>query len=156
MRFFADQETLSRELAVVRGQTGPHLGLISSDVPLISNLDVWHNIALILQYHRRTPGKKAKLFVIQCLQRLGLEGIAYKRNPFLSGEDRFCVMLLRAVMVADAVIVIDRPFHMIPHLKDTSFIYERLDKIDDLFTTCYIFDYAHDQNKYRMTDASEN
>jgi ABC-type lipoprotein export system ATPase subunit len=156
LRLFADEEALDRELATVRDQIGPHLGLISSNVPLISNLDVWHNIALIRQYHSNMPEKKAKSFVIQCLQRLELEGIAYKRNPFLSGEERFCAMLLRAAMVDDAVIVIDRPYNIMPHLRSTSFIYAALEKIDDLFTLCYIFDYNHDKNKYRMTDASEN
>jgi ABC-type lipoprotein export system ATPase subunit len=156
LKLFVDQEALERELTDLRGQIGPRLGLISSNVPLISNLDVWHNIALICQYHSNIPEEKAKLFVTQCLQRFELEGIACKRNPFLSGEERFCVMLLRAAMVADVVIVIDRPFNMIPHLKDTSFVYEALDKIDDLFNLCYIFDYTHDKNKYRVTDASEN
>jgi len=120
---------------------GPHLGLVSSDVPLISNLNVWSNIALIYQYHRKASKKSARTFVIQCLQRYGLEGIAEKRNSEISDDERFCVKVLRAVMVVKAVIVIDRPFRMLHYHKDISFIYETLAKIDDLFERCDILDY---------------
>ncbi|MDO8720949.1 MAG: hypothetical protein Q7J31_01815 [Syntrophales bacterium] len=132
----------------MKSEAGRRLGLISADVPLISNLDVWHNIALIYEYHRNIPEKKAEVFVIECLKRYGLENIAHKRNAFLSEEDRFYVMLLRAAMLPDAVIVIDRPFKIMPYLKDTSFIYDALEKVDDFFALCYIFDYAQDKNRY--------
>lgn len=148
MRLFNDQETLDKELASVKSEAGRRLGLISADVPLISNLDVWLNIALIYEYHRNIPEKKAEVFVIECLKRYGLENIAYKRNTFLSEEERFCVMLLRAAMLSDAVIVIDRPFKIMPYLKDTSFIFEALGKVDDLFALCYIFDFTQDKNRY--------
>ena len=148
MRLFDDQERLDKELASVKSEAGRRLGLVSADAPLISNLDVWRNIALIYEYHRNIPERKAEVFVIECLKRYGLEYIAYKRNTFLSQEERFCVMLLRAAMLSDAVIVIDRPFHIMPYLKNTSFIYETLGKVDDLFVLCYIFDYAQNKNRY--------
>ena len=135
---------------------GRQLGLVSSDVPLISNLYVWNNIALISQYHQQLSNEKAKDIVLKRLQRYGLEKIACKRNPALSEEERFCVMLLRAAMVHEAIIVIDRPFKLMTYLKDTSFIYEALDKIDDLYTQCYIFDYTWDMNRYGMTDDTQN
>ncbi len=156
MRLFNDQKSLDKELADVKSETGQRLGLISADVPLLSNLDVWRNIALICQYHRNMAEKKAKAFVIAYLQRYGLENIADKRNNFLSEEERFCVMLLRAAMLPDAVIVIDRPFKIMPYLKDTSLIYKILGKIDDLFTLCYIFDYTHDKNRYGMKNGAED
>jgi len=148
LRLFDDQERLDKELASVKSEAGGRLGLVSADAPLISNLDVWRNIALIYEYHRNIPERKAEVFVIECLKRYGLESIAYKRNTFLSEEERFCVMLLRAAMLSDAVIVIDRPFKIMPYLKDTSFIFEAIGKVDDLFTLCYIFDYTRDKNRY--------
>jgi ABC-type nitrate/sulfonate/bicarbonate transport system ATPase subunit len=147
---------------------GEHLGLVALNVPLISNLDVWRNIALIYQHnrqHNRQPKpqhdpphnqqqqwpasqKQAQAFVMECLQRYGLEKIADKRNPQLSEEERFCVKVLRAAMVNQAVIVIDRPFTMLHYLKDTNFIYETLDKIEDLFTRCDILDYVQEKSRY--------
>ncbi len=156
MRFFPSQEALNRELIGVQSEFGPQLGLVSIDVPLISNLDAWQNIGLIYQYHQKTSEKKAKSLVLQWLQRCSLEGIAYKRNPSLSEKERFLVMLLRAAMVYRAIIVIDRPFRIIPDLQDVSFIYAMLETIDDLFMKCYILDYSHDKSRYGMTDASEN
>jgi len=148
LRLFDDQDTLDKELARVKSEVGQRLGMISADIPLISNLDVWRNIALIYEYHRDIPENKAEVFVIECMRRYGLQNIAYKKNIFLSEEERFCVMLLRAVMLSDAVIVIDRPFKIMPYLKDTSFIFEAIGKVDDLFTLCYIFDYTRYKNRY--------
>ena len=37
-----------------------NLGLVSLDVPLLSNLDVWVNIALIKQYHENLSADKAQ------------------------------------------------------------------------------------------------
>ena len=156
MRLFAGEEALDKALADMAYELGPRLGLVSSEVPLISNLDVWRNIALISQYHQNMPEQKAKALVLQCLQRYGLEKIAEKRNQALSEEERFCVMLLRAAMVPDVVIVIDRPLKMIPYLQSTSFIYEALEKIDDLYTKCYTFDYTWDENRYGINDDSQS
>jgi len=156
LRLFAGEEALDKALADMVCELGPRLGLVSSEVPLISNLDVWRNIALIGQYHQNMPERKAKALVLQCLQRYGLENIADKRNQALSEEERFCVMLLRAAMVPDVVIVIDRPLKMIPYLQGTSFIYEALEKIDDLFTQCYTFDYTWDKNRYGINNDSQS
>ena len=86
------------------------LGLVSLEAPLISNLSVWGNIALIRQYHEQLPKHQARAHAETLLSRLGMASIAEKRNPFLSTEERFCAMVLRALMVRDAVLVLDRPF----------------------------------------------
>ena len=58
-------------------------------------------------------------------------------------------MLLRAAMVKDAMILIDRPFRIIPHLKDIQFYSSTaLKKIDDLYVSCHIYDYQWMKEKY--------
>ena len=156
MRFFDDQEALDKGLADLQGEIGKQLGMVALNVPLISNLDVWRNIALIYQYHQEASQKNAQAFVMQCLRRYDLEKIAYKRNPMLSEEERFCVKVLRAAMVARAIIVIDRPYTMLPYLKDTTFIYEILGKIEDLFTRCDILDYAQEKTRYGLINDTED
>lgn len=126
------------------------IGLVSLEVPLISNLNVLLNIALIKQYHLNMPRKKAEEHALRYLQKCGLEKIAHSRNPALNERERFCAMLLRASMVPDALIVIDRPFRMIPDLRDASFIYDCLACIEDSFTECTIFDYSWEEGKYRV------
>jgi ABC-type lipopolysaccharide export system ATPase subunit len=127
-----------------------NLGLVSLDVPLISNLDVWINIALIKQYHENLPEDKAELLVRKYLRGYGIEHIANKRNPALTNKERFCAMLLRAAMVINSIVVIDRPFKIIPDVPDDQFIYDSLKIIDDSFKDCHIFDYAWFKDRYRM------
>lgn len=121
---------------------------VSVDVPLISNQEVYMNIALIKQYHENMPKRRAQRMVVEYLQRLGVADIAYKRNPVLTQEERFCAMLLRAAMVKDAMILIDQPFKIIPHLKDIQLIVAALKKIDDLYLSCHIYDYQWMEEKY--------
>lgn len=106
------------------------------------------NIALIKQYHENMPRSQAEPFVLNALQRLNLAHIAYKRNPSLTNEEMFCVLLLRACMVKDALIIVDRPFKIIPHLRDSDFIFQTLKKIDDFYATCHIYDYKWMAEKY--------
>jgi ABC-type phosphate/phosphonate transport system ATPase subunit len=121
---------------------------VSVDVPLISNQEVWMNIALIKQYHENMPRPEAEQIALHALQRLGLLDIAYKRNPSLTNEERYCVMLLRAVMVRDAMVIIDRPLKIIPNLNSYDFIFQTLNKIEDFFITCHIYDYKWMAEKY--------
>lgn len=130
--------------------------MVSADIPLISNLDVLRNIALIYQYHREASKKIALEFVMQGLRRYGLERIAQKKNPELSDDERFCVMVLRAAMVEKAVIAIDRPFKMLHYHNDLSFIYDTIGKIDDLFVRCDIFDYDQEKHKCELIHDSES
>jgi ABC-type nitrate/sulfonate/bicarbonate transport system ATPase subunit len=157
LRLFADQEAIAQELVDMQGAVGQSLGMVAAAVPLISNLDVWKNIALIyMHHHPHVSQKNAQALVMQCLKRYGLEHIAPARNAMLSEEERFCVKVLRAAMVVDAVIVIDRPFTMLPYLKDTNFIFETLGKIDDLFTRCDILDYVQEQKRYGLRNDAED
>ncbi|MCX5854047.1 MAG: hypothetical protein NTZ24_05575 [Deltaproteobacteria bacterium] len=132
------------------------LGLVSVNIPLISNLDVWGNIALIRQYHQDMHQEEARQLVLQYLRRYGMESIASKRNPTLTHEERFCVMLLRAVMVADAVVVIDRPFQILSDRQDARYIHDALKKVDDLYQESHIIDYTWNAHRYRVENAEKS
>jgi hypothetical protein len=118
-----------------------HLGLVSLELPLISNLPVWSNIALIRQYHENMPWEEAK--------RLALD-------PSLAADERFCIMLIRAAMVRDAVVVLDRPFRIFPDLSDGRFFKDSLRKVDDLIAEAHIFDYNWEKERYGATDDAED
>jgi ABC-type lipopolysaccharide export system ATPase subunit len=106
------------------------------------------NISLIKQYHENMPVSQAQEMAIIALQRLGLEHITFKRNPSLNNEERFCVMLLRAVMVQNANVIIDRPFKIIPQLNKIDFFLDALKKIEDFFINCHIYDYKWMEERY--------
>ena len=133
-----------------------HLGMVSLEVPLISNLPVWSNIALIRQYHENMPWEEAKTQVLDLLQLFGMAAAAEKRNPSLTAEERFCIMLIRAAMVRDAVVVLDRPFRILPDLPDGRFFTDSLRKVDDLIAEAHIFDYNWEKERYGATDDAED
>lgn len=121
---------------------------VSVDIPLISNQNVLMNIALIKQYHENMPIAKIEPIVFSALRRLNLEHMAYKRNPDLNDEERFFAMLLRAAMVSDALVIIDRPFKIMPHLKNIEYIFQALKNIEDFYLSCHIYDYEWMREKY--------
>lgn len=133
-----------------------HLGLVSPEAPLISNLPVWSNIALIRQYHENVPLEEAKAEAVDILDRFGMAGLSEKRKPSLKMEELFCVMLIRAAMVRDAVIVLDRPFRLLPDRRDGRFFTDALRKIDDLIAEAHIFDYSWEKGRYGTTDDTED
>jgi len=145
---------LQKALRALPQECRQPLGLVSIDIPLISNLDVWMNIALIRQYHENQPAPEAADMVRQLLRRFGMESIFNRRNPHLSEEERFCAMLLRAVMVPRSVLVIERPFEILNSHGDSRFLHQALSTVNDLFTKCYIFDYTWQKNKYGLFDGS--
>ena len=106
------------------------------------------NIALIKQYHENMHKDAARQLALDVLKRVNLEHIALKRNPALVPDDRFCVMLLRAAMMKDSTIVIDRPFQIVPHWKTAQYIANVLKIIDDLYSSCHIYDYSWMEEKY--------
>jgi ABC-type lipoprotein export system ATPase subunit len=124
------------------------IGLVSEGTPLISNLDVWSNISLILQYHRNIPWRQAKDMVEDWLNRLNMKSISEKRNSALTDEERFCAMALRAAMVENSIIVLDRPFYIVSNLRNSEFIIETLHKLDDLIAEARIFDYTWENDRY--------
>jgi ABC-type sugar transport system ATPase subunit len=134
-----------------------HLGLVSPEVPLISNLPVWSNIALIRQYHENMPREEAKTLALGLLQRFGIAAAtAEKRNSSLTAKERFCIMLIRAAMVRDAVVVLDRPFRIFPDLPDGRLFTDSLRKVDDLIAEAHIFDYNWEKERYGATDGAED
>lgn len=129
-----------------------HLGLVSLEVPLISNLPVWSNIALIRQYHENTPEAEARAWVGDLLERFDLAEIADKRASSLKMEQLFSAMLVRAAMVRDAVMVLDRPFRLLPDLRDGRFVTEAIRKVHDLIAEAYVFDYSWEKERYEAAD----
>lgn len=155
MRLFESEEELLRELQSFSAAHKTRLGLVSLEAPLISNLSIWSNIALIRQYHQNMPRHEARTFTEDLLRRLGMVSIAEKRNPALTTEERFCAMLLRASMVRDAILVLDRPFSILTNLRDGHFIMESLRKIDDMVAEIHIFDYSWEKGRYGSEDDAE-
>jgi ABC-type nitrate/sulfonate/bicarbonate transport system ATPase subunit len=129
---------------------------VSLEAPLIANLAVWNNIALIRQYHENMPRHEAKSLTEALLNRLGMASIMDKRNPALTTQERFCAMLLRAALVRGAILVLDKPFSILTNLRDGGFIMENLRKLDDLIAETHIFDYNWQKGRYGNWNDTES
>ena len=122
--------------------------MVSPEAPLISNLSVLENCALILMFRRRMKKKAANETVMTGLEALGLAGLADRRNPDLTDEERFAVLVLRAVMVENNAVAIDRPFQIVPDSADASFIRRTLSLLKDRLHECVVFDYTWNRERY--------
>jgi ABC-type lipoprotein export system ATPase subunit len=148
LRLFPREEILEPALGTLAAEHREELGLVSADVPLISNLDILGNLALIKQYREDLPKREAESLVLSYLRRFDLERIAYRRNPDLSDGERFCAMLVRAILVPGAFVVIDRPLKIVPDLQDNRFFHRTLTKVADSWTSCVILDYLWNRERY--------
>lgn len=93
--------------------------------------------------------------VLELLNRFQKIEIADLQITALDHMERFLVKMLRAAMVQDALIVIDRPFRLVPDLPDAEKIQDSLDKIEELYQSCQIFDYLWNRDRYRIADVQE-
>jgi ABC-type lipoprotein export system ATPase subunit len=135
-------------LAELKRSHAHHLGLVTKELPLLSNLSAWQNIALIKQYHENLGIKKSYETALDLLTRLGIESVAHKRNPQLSEEEIFFVKLIRAVMFLDAKIAIDRPFRQVGESLHPELLHQNLQTLSRYYLRCFIFDYQSNQERY--------
>ena len=133
------------------------LGLVSLEAPLIANLAVWSNIALIRQYHENMPWHEARAFTEALLHRLGMASIMDKRNPALTSEE--AAFILDAVRGQDPALIrglIQGNMDILTNLRDGCFIMENLRKLDDLIAETHIFDYNWEKERYGGWDGTES
>jgi ABC-type proline/glycine betaine transport system ATPase subunit len=151
---FDQQDVLERKRDAFLEER-PGMGAVSLDYPLISNLNVWENIALIRQFHEMWPLDKARDDALESLRLLGMESIGSIRNPDLREEERFAAMLVRACKLPKAEILLDRPFEIVPTVHDFSFFDGMLKKLALFYEACYIFDYRWNKHDYGPEYAEE-
>jgi ABC-type lipoprotein export system ATPase subunit len=119
----------------------PESILVSPDMPLRANLSVLDNIALIPQYRTNLGYAAAADQAWSLLLQVGQTGIAFKRDPDLSYEERFAAKLLRAAIGQPSVILVDRPGMLLPDLHYPPHLDALLEKLADSLNACWILDY---------------
>jgi len=117
-------------------------------LPLRANLSVLENIAIVPQYRHNTPFAEAADQAWQLLSLIGCTECALKRDPDLSGEERFAAKLLRAIILSPPIIVIDRPALLLPDTDYPPFLEQTLARLEGRFTECWIVDYAWNEPLY--------
>ena len=120
----------------------PKAALVSEDLPLRANLSVMENITVVLQFRTNSYIGEANDIAWELLTLTGHTDCAQKRDPELSTEERFIAKLLRAVVGAPPLIVIDRPAQLLPDTNYPYFLNRTLLALQGKFEQCIIVDYA--------------
>jgi len=103
--------------------------VISVDTPLISNLSMVENIALIKEVKEGYSRKKAESLALEYLQRIGLTKIATLRVSSCSINELFDVMFIRAMMTKEHSIVIVSPLVIVKNPREIKTLFEHIDKL---------------------------
>ncbi len=106
------------------------VALISDKVPLLRDLNIVENIALILEYHENRSIEKANKIALSLLKRYGIDNLANKKVYEIDKVDNIIIKYIRAYVSNFDTIVIDRPFSMLDSLEELDIVFG-LNKILD-------------------------
>ena len=102
-----DVATLSRrELYAMRSR----IGMLFQNGALLTDLDVFENVAFPLREHARLPERLVRNIVLSKLHAVGLRGAARLRPQQLSGGMGRRVALARAIVMDPQLLLYDEPF----------------------------------------------
>lgn len=146
LTFVADDAERRAWLAQQRGAL-----LVSAELPLRANLSVLENIALVPQYRNNASIEAAVARAWALLERTGHDDCAHRRDPDLDHEQRFVAKLLRIIVAAPSIIVIERPGLMLPDTPYPSFLADILGRLGEEIETLWIVDYAWHAPLYPRT-----
>ncbi len=108
-----------------------NLAVVSEDTPLLVDLNVNENIALILEYHYRYSVKNATIYTNQLLEKCGCLEMANMRPFKLSKKDKFIIQCIRAYVSPKDKIAIVKPFSMLERVEDLSYITKLADILNE-------------------------
>lgn len=104
--------------------------LISRKTPLISNLNMLENIALIREVHEHLATKDAQKEAREALKKIDLEKISLYRANMCDAYEIFCVSLIRAMMSDDKSVIIISPINLVDNLSTMSEISSVIKKLE--------------------------
>jgi len=148
VKLFPSEEHLLAGLGEMRAALGERYAPVSADIPLLSNLSVFQNIALIRQYHDRIEADEAQRTTTELLERFDLCRLTTRRPYELGDWDLFLVKLLRASQRATAAVVIDRPFSQVGELPSITPIRKALELLDFPGVEAIIVGYEWNRARY--------
>ena len=108
--------------------------LISVETPLLRDLSVLENIALMLEYHKSYSISKAQQAVLKLMERSQTVGIKDKMVHELSKRDILIAKYLRAYVSSFDIILIVKPFSMLDNIDDIEVLFELFNIFNDKMT----------------------
>jgi ABC-type nitrate/sulfonate/bicarbonate transport system ATPase subunit len=120
---------------------------VSPDLPLLANLSALENVRVIRHFHdrKRDHGLPATM---ELMARLGIDDAAHLPPSHLKERTAFKVKLLRALMLPNAALGIDRPFSQLHGLFDIAPVLRIIEDIEAYVERCVFFDYKRNSRRY--------
>lgn len=115
--------------------------------PLIANLTVLENVALMAEYHRHLPARRAEPEARALLERLELGWAADLRPGRLGPEQAFGAQLARAAARQGARLVLVEPFVMLAGAADAAPVRAALEALGRLAPVT-VLDYVANGERY--------
>ena len=104
---------------------------IWKNTPLLSNLDMKENIALIQEVHHKKPRLQAEAEAVEMLQKIGLDHVADLRTNRCTKEELFYVMVVRALMCDKERIFIKSPLQLLENLSNICKIIKNIELLNN-------------------------
>lgn len=121
--------------------------VVSKKLPLLSNLNMLENIALIPEVHQSMQVKQAESLALEYLQKLGQESVALNRLAQCNETEVFYVKLIRAILAPKPEVLIVMPTTLIDSQQSTNFICDAVTKLAT-DKTVSIIDLKTNENHY--------
>ena len=148
LSYFASVRQLENYIDGLRAGQPSRVALVSDELPLISNLSLKQNCALILQYHRGFSTVAAHAEANNYLALFGLQHKADWDYSSLHEIDLFIAKLIRAALLEEACIVVDRPYEQLHANFDMDDVIAIIEKLADHFRECHILEYQWEEDRY--------
>jgi len=117
-------------------------GIISKNIPLISNLSLLENIEVVIYYHNgNRSALDGRIRAVEMVEKM------QKREPNISNEERFCAMHLRAISYSKSILFL-RPFSLLTDHKDILFADKIFDATAEAIDEITIFDFEWNKQRY--------
>ena len=122
--------------------------VIAQQLPLISNLDMKENIALIQEVHQALSREVAEKNAVELLECLGIDSVANKRKNQCSDLEQFYVMIIRAFMMTQKRIFIKTPFMLLGSVLEIEKIIQDIQKLP-LEKEVFLLDVEANYHRYK-------
>jgi len=122
---------------------------VSAQTPLLSNLSILENVALVSQVHQGLNRIKAQEKAFIALEKLGISHLSFLRYNECDTKDIFCAQLARAAMIEENKVIIEQPFSLLAEEVHKDFIFDALQNLDIAFNKVFVLDLEHQESFYK-------
>ncbi|MDH5465187.1 MAG: hypothetical protein OEW60_06120 [Thiovulaceae bacterium] len=122
---------------------------VSVKIPFLSNLSVLENIKLVAEVRERSSNNKVQERAMEKLRALEMEELSATHFTSLDDLHYFWVQIIRAHMLEECRMVIDRPFVFVPGQRNMDFILQALERLNIDFDRVTIIELVSEQHNFR-------